>query len=111
MSLASPRLSLSFLDIPFDSNDLIRNRVEDTSSRYVAEDNVILLSQAQLAELDAGGGGDDDDATTPEHPTDASGRRIGLADRFPIEIGRFFKRYDAEAGRFVSNVVDEFPED
>lgn len=30
---------------------------------------------------------------------------------FPIEIGRHFKRWDKEKGSFVSNVVDEYPED
>lgn len=31
--------------------------------------------------------------------------------RFPIEIGMWFRRYDKEAGRFVSNVKEEYPED
>lgn len=32
-------------------------------------------------------------------------------DRFPIEIGMWFKRYDPVRGVFVSNVTEEYPED
>lgn len=59
--------------------------VEDESTRYVAEENVVLLSPGEIGE---------------EH-----------VNAFPIEIGKWFKRYDAETGTFVSNVRDEYPED
>jgi hypothetical protein len=62
-------------------------RVDDESTRYVAEENVQLLSKAEL---------------------DTIGE---VHERFPIEIGMWFKRYDKEAGRFVSNVKAEYPED
>lgn len=32
-------------------------------------------------------------------------------ERFPIEIGMYFRRYDKDAGRFVSNMREEYPED
>ncbi|KIY02788.1 uncharacterized protein Z520_01253 [Fonsecaea multimorphosa CBS 102226] len=59
--------------------------VEDESTRYVAEENVMLLSASDITE-----------------------DRINA---FPIEIGKWFKRYDPETGTFVSNVRDEYPED
>lgn len=31
--------------------------------------------------------------------------------RFPIEIGKWFKRFDMETGMFVSNIRQEYPED
>ncbi|OAP58645.1 hypothetical protein AYL99_07735 [Fonsecaea erecta] len=59
--------------------------VEDASTRYVAEENVVLLSAAEATE-----------------------DRISA---FPFEIGKWFKRFDRETGRFVSNVREEYPED
>ncbi|KIW28329.1 uncharacterized protein PV07_08002 [Cladophialophora immunda] len=59
--------------------------VEDESTRYVAEENVMLLSASDITE-----------------------DRINA---FPIEIGKWFKRYDPNTGTFVSNVKDEYPED
>ena len=35
----------------------------------------------------------------------------GIEGRFPIEIGRFFKRFDRDRGVFVSNMRHEYPED
>lgn len=35
----------------------------------------------------------------------------GVSDGFPLEIGKWFKRWDREAGVFVSNVRDEYPDD
>lgn len=59
--------------------------VEDESTRYVAQENVVLLEKDEL--------------------TDA----VVLA--FPIEIGKWFRRYDKEKGVFVSNVQREYPDD
>lgn len=59
--------------------------VEDESTRYVAEENIDLLRPS-------------------EHSED-------LVNTFPIEIGKWFKRYDPDTGTFVSNVRDEYPED
>lgn len=59
--------------------------VEDESTRYVAEENVVLLK--------------------PEEITSE------MVDTFPIEIGKWFKRFDTEEGIFISNVTDEYPED
>ncbi|EXJ73274.1 uncharacterized protein A1O5_03034 [Cladophialophora psammophila CBS 110553] len=59
--------------------------VEDESTRYVAEENVVLLSASDITQ-----------------------DRINA---FPIEIGKWFKRYDPETGTFVSNVRYEYPED
>jgi F-box protein 21 len=54
--------------------------VEDTTTRYVAEENVSIIE--------------------PTVPTSL----MGLA-------GRYFKRWDHETKRFVSNVKDEYPDD
>jgi hypothetical protein len=62
------------------------DRVEDESTRYVAEENVNLLLPAEMS-------GDE------------------LVNSFPIEIGKYFLRYDAERGEFVSNVRQEYPDD
>ncbi|KIV96654.1 hypothetical protein PV10_00492 [Exophiala mesophila] len=59
--------------------------VEDESTRYVAEENIVLLK--------------------PEEITN------DMIEEFPIEIGKWFKRFDYESGTFVSNVTDEYPED
>lgn len=59
--------------------------VEDESTRYVAEENVVLLQPGEITE--------------------------DVLDAFPIEIGKWFKRFDGETGTFVSNVLDEYPED
>ena len=32
-------------------------------------------------------------------------------DAFPIEIGKYFKRWDDGAKVFVSNIQDEYPDD
>jgi F-box protein 21 len=58
--------------------------VEDESTRYVAQENVVLLSADEITE---------------QH-----------VNAFPIEIGKWFKRYDPDTGTFVSNVKDEYPE-
>ena len=63
------------------------HRVEDESTRYVAEENVVLLTPAELDTV-----GD-------------------VAGRFPIEIGMWFRKFDKETGLFVSNVREEYPED
>ena len=63
--------------------------VEDESTRYVAEENVCLL---EGGEMDAAADGD-------------------FWERFPIEIGKWFKRWDGEGGRFVSNIAGEYPDD
>jgi hypothetical protein len=33
-----------------------------------------------------------------------------MVDSFPIEIGKWFKRYDKESGMFISNILEEYPE-
>lgn len=53
----------------------------------MAEENVILLNKTEL---------------------DALGE---VHEHFPIEIGMWFRRYDSDAGEFVSNVREEYPED
>jgi len=45
----------------------------------------------------------------PLEPGDIS--KEELINSFPIEIGKWFKRYDEETGTFVSNVRQEYPED
>jgi F-box protein 21 len=60
-----------------------RNSVqEDSSTRYVAEENIDLL---------------------PHHEI--------IPDAFPREIGKWFKRWDGVEGVFVSNIRDEYPDD
>ncbi|KIW14969.1 hypothetical protein PV08_07756 [Exophiala spinifera] len=59
--------------------------VDDKSTRYVAEENVVLLS--------------------PDQITDE------VLNSFSIEIGKWFKRYDAPTGTFVSNVRHRYPDD
>ena len=73
--------------------------MEDTSSRYVAEDNVVLLSAEDVRVVEASA--NEADVSLP----------LKIEDRFPIEIGKFFKRFDRERGVFISNILDEFPED
>jgi F-box protein 21 len=58
--------------------------VEDESTRYVAEENVMLLSPKEIT--------------------------ADMVTSFPIEIGKWFKRYDEESGTFISNVLEEYPE-
>lgn len=60
--------------------------VEDRSSRYVAQENIIPLRG--------------DEFTKEE-----------IEGMFSVEIGKWFRRYDSETGMFVSNVKDEYPED
>ncbi|KAK5561033.1 hypothetical protein LTR46_001343 [Exophiala xenobiotica] len=59
--------------------------VDDESTRYVAQENVIVLSPEEIT----------------EH----------VLSSFPIEIGKWFKRYDPKLGVFVSNVREEYPDD
>jgi F-box protein 21 len=59
--------------------------VEDESTRYVAQENVVLLEPDEITE---------------EH-----------VNVFPIEIGKWFKRFDRASATFVSNVRAEYPED
>jgi len=59
--------------------------VEDESTRYVAEENVGLLTPSDITE--------------------------DMLSSFPIEIGKWFKRYDPETGTFISNIRDEYPDD
>lgn len=61
------------------------SRVVDATTRYVAQENVILQEPEQLDDEDIQG--------------------------FPIEIGKWFTTYSEESGTFVSNVRDEYPED
>lgn len=53
----------------------------------MAEENIILLTAAELEAM-----GD-------------------VVERFPIEIGMWFRRFDKDMGLFVSNVREEYPDD
>jgi F-box protein 21 len=55
---------------------------EDKSTRYVAEENVELLAPKEI-----------------------------VPDAFPIEIGKWFKRWDDKEKVFVSNIHEEYPDD
>ena len=68
----------SFADV------LVLKRVDDKSTRYVAEENVMLLPPSEINASDI--------------------------EELPIEIGKWFKRFDAEKGVFISNVLHEYPE-
>ncbi|RMD42100.1 hypothetical protein DV735_g3030, partial [Chaetothyriales sp. CBS 134920] len=59
--------------------------VEDESLRYVAEENIELLELDEMREP--------------------------MWQNFPIQIGKWFKRWDAQRGVFVSNVTGEYPDD
>lgn len=52
--------------------------------RYVAQENIEPLLR-------------EDDGAVP--------------DGFPLEIGKWFKRWDEERKVFVSNIKDEYPDD
>lgn len=56
-------------------------RVQDRPSTYVAEENMEIY-QPNETEIAA----------------------------FPIEIGKYFKRWDRDAKMFVSNVLEEYPD-
>jgi hypothetical protein len=62
-------------------------RVADTSTRYVAEENVNLIPLNEMPVED------------------------NLVDRFPIDIGRWFLKFDREKGEFVPSggVRAEYP--
>lgn len=55
-------------------------RVEDRSTRYVAEENIRITK-----------------------PTDPGFELMNLA-------GKYFKRWDKTSGSFVSNITDEYPD-
>lgn len=59
--------------------------VDDGSSRYVAEENVDVLSPDQITDQ--------------------------VVNSFGIDIGKWFKRYDPATGTFVSNVRQRYPDD
>jgi F-box protein 21 len=56
-------------------------RVDDSSIRYVAEDNIEIMEPH------------------------------GIPDGLMDLAGRFFKRWDVVSQRFVSNIKDEYPDD
>lgn len=56
-------------------------RVDDSSTRYVAEENIML-----------------------QNPDEPNQELMRLA-------GRFFKRWDYSTREFVSNIKDEYPDD
>lgn len=60
--------------------------VEDRSSRYVAQENIVPLEGGTYTEKE-------------------------IEEMFSVEIGKWFRRYDAESSTFISNVRDEYPED
>jgi F-box protein 21 len=55
---------------------------DDKSMRYVAEENIELLRPNEVD-----------------------------PDAFPLEIGKWFKRWDGVGRMFISNVRDEYPDD
>lgn len=59
--------------------------VNDQTTRYVAQENIELLGPADFTLED-------------------------VEKDFGIEVGRWFKSFDAENCRFVSNVRGEYPE-
>lgn len=65
---------------------------DDGSTRYVAEENVILTGLEEE-------GGNGVMITREE------------VEGFGIEVGKWFKRFDWGTGRFVSNVKAEYPDD
>jgi F-box protein 21 len=54
----------------------------DSSERYVAEENIDIISIEQE-----------------------------VADGFPIEAGKYFKRWDEQQKIFISNIQSQYPED
>lgn len=60
--------------------------VDDRSTRYVAQENVMPLGPDEFSAEDA-------------------------ERAFTVEIGKWFRRFDPRTARFVSNVRDEYPED
>jgi F-box protein 21 len=54
----------------------------DASERYVAEENIEIISIERE-----------------------------VADRFPIEAGKYFKRWDEQRKAFISNIQSQYPED
>ncbi len=65
---------------------LTPSSVDDRSTRYVAQENIVPLGPSEFSAEDA-------------------------EKTFSVEIGKWFRRFDAETARFVSNVRDEYPED
>jgi F-box protein 21 len=55
---------------------------EDSSSRYVAEENIEIISIDKK-----------------------------VADGFPLEAGRYFKRWDDDQKVFISNIRSDYRED
>lgn len=55
---------------------------EDRSTRYVAEENVELMAPEEI-----------------------------VPSAFPLEIGKWFKRWDDTEKVFVSNIHEEYPDD
>jgi len=63
-----------------------RYSVDDRSTRYVAQENIVPLGPDEFSAEEA-------------------------ARTFSVEIGKWFRRFDASTATFVSNVRDEYPED
>lgn len=62
------------------------NSVEDTTQRYVAQENVIPMS--------------------PDRFTAEEAERT-----FGVTVGKWFRRFDPTTATFVSNIRGEYPED
>lgn len=82
--------------------------VADGSSRYVAEDNIMEVrpgvegqGSAESMELVRGHG-----ALACEEIVGQDHVLCGF-----LVIGKYFKRFDKEEGRFVSNLTEEYPDD
>ncbi|KAJ1329023.1 F-box protein 21 [Microdochium nivale] len=99
---------------------------EDHSTRYVAQENidvvVVPLASTKHRRRRRAGDGEGGDGQAEEGGTgDGDGDGDGDRDEGTLDpgpptdilriAGRYFKRWDARAGRFMSNVRDEYPDD
>jgi len=65
-----------------DSQPCFCSVQDDKSTRYVAAENIELLAAHEV-----------------------------VPEAFPLEMGKWFRRWDAVANVFVSNIRDEYPDD
>ncbi|KXJ92653.1 hypothetical protein Micbo1qcDRAFT_222406 [Microdochium bolleyi] len=93
--------------------------VEDHSTRYVAQENIDVIvprRRRRRRHRDSGGGGEREEGEEERTGDDNVEEEAESPDHGPpVDIlriaGRYFKRWDASVGRFVSNVRDEYPDD
>ena len=82
--------------------------VADGSSRYVAEDNIMEVRPGV-----EGQGSTESVEMVGEQGTQACEAVVGQDHVLCgfLVIGKYFKRFDKEKGRFVSNLTEEYPDD